>query len=66
MSELTEEIAALWKQYHALDVFSIASKYQSYDEQAYDGDGVYYKSAEGFLMWVVDGCPTDGKVPDGK
>lgn len=64
MSKLTDELATLWQQYDSLDQFRLSTRYQSYDESAYDDDGAYYKSAEGFLMWIVDGCPADGREPN--
>lgn len=59
--QLVKDISELWQQYCMLDQFYLSTKYQSYDTEAYDGEGAYYKSAEGFLAWIVDGCSADGK-----
>lgn len=37
--------------------YSFPVKYQGYDNKAYDGEGAYEPSAEGFFIWLADGMP---------
>jgi hypothetical protein len=58
MSKAIKELGDLWDEYLLLTHrYDFPSKYQSYDENAYDGDGAYGAGAEGFLSWIADGCP---------
>jgi hypothetical protein len=52
--EMIQELLAYWKEYQALDDYRLSIDYKSYDPTAYDGQGAYHKSVDGFMNWLAD------------